>query len=37
VVVAKPCDPDVLLIVATPGADELHAAVFVRFCVLPST
>ena len=24
------------LIVATPGADELHAAVLVRFCVLPS-
>ena len=26
----------VVLIVATPGADELHVAVLVRFCVLPS-
>ena len=24
------------VIVATPGVDELHAAVLVRFCVLPS-
>jgi len=35
-VVANPCEPDALLIVATLGADELHAAVLVRFCVLPS-
>jgi hypothetical protein len=34
--VAKPCEPDALLIVATPGADELHVAVLVRVCVLPS-
>ena len=26
----------VVLIVATPGADELHVAVLVRFCLLPS-
>jgi hypothetical protein len=32
--VAKPCEPDALLIVVTPGADELHVAVLVRFCVL---
>ena len=35
-VVANPCEPDASLIVATPGADELHAAVLVRFCALPS-
>jgi len=35
-VVAKPCEPDASLIVATLGADELHAAVLVRFCVPPS-
>jgi hypothetical protein len=35
-IVANPCEPDALLIVATLGADELHAAVLVRFCVLPS-
>jgi hypothetical protein len=34
--VAKPCEPDVLLIVATFGEVELQVAVLVRFCVLPS-
>jgi hypothetical protein len=33
---ANPCEPDALLIVATLEADELHVAVLVRFCVLPS-
>jgi hypothetical protein len=35
-VVANPCEPDASPIVATLGADELHAAVLVRFCVLAS-
>src|ERR1019366_4744196 len=34
--VANPCEPDTLLIVATLGPDELHAAVLVRVCVLAS-
>jgi hypothetical protein len=34
--VAKPCELEALLIVATLGAEELHVAVLVRFCVLPS-
>src|ERR1035441_330859 len=34
--VANPCEPDALLIVATLGPDELHAAVLVRVCVLAS-
>jgi hypothetical protein len=34
--VANPCEPEALLIVATLDADALHAAVLVRFCVLPS-
>ena len=32
----KPLARPAALIVATFGADELHAAVLVRFCVLPS-
>jgi hypothetical protein len=36
VAVAKPCEPDVLLIVATPAAEELHVAQSVRFRVLAS-
>jgi hypothetical protein len=33
---ARPCDPDVLLIVPTLAAEELQVTVVVRFCVLPS-
>jgi hypothetical protein len=36
VAVAKPWEPEVLLIVATAVADELQVAVLVKFCVLPS-
>ena len=35
-VVAWPCVPATLLIVATAVFDELHPAVVVRSCVLPS-
>lgn len=35
-VVAKPCEPEVVLTVATLVVEELHVAVLVRFCVLPS-
>ena len=35
-VVAWPCVPAALLIVATAVFDELHTAVVVRSCVLPS-
>ena len=34
--VAKPCEPAVLLIWATPGVPELHCTTLVMFCVLPS-
>ena len=35
-VVASPCDPEVLLIVATLVVAELHCAVVVMSCVVPS-
>ncbi len=34
--VARPLLPAVLLMVATPLFVELHVAVLVRFCVVPS-
>ena len=36
IVVAKPCDPAELLMVATPAAVELQWPVGVRSCVVPS-
>jgi hypothetical protein len=33
---ATPCPPEALLIVATPGVSEIHCTVPVMFCVLPS-
>ena len=35
VAVTKPCEPEALLIVATPVDDEVHVTVLVRFTVLP--
>jgi hypothetical protein len=34
--VAKPLEPDALLMVATPALEELQVTAFVRFCVVLS-